>query len=124
MASKLQLRLTLTLILLLLGHTPGGAATSSRAVDSPSNEALARAYKSAIDSFINDLNSRNDEMPEERKQFAASLASYFAEVKLQDDGFCVVFSPKEFNGNPVLGGIVSYCFDESGGILRSTSYER
>lgn len=118
------LPLTLALTLLFLGHTPGSAATSSRTMEPPSNKAMARAHKSAIDRFINDLRSRNDEMPGERRRFASSLASYFTEVKLQEEGFCVVFYPKEFEGSPVLGGVVNYCFDKSGSVLLGTSHER
>ena len=85
-----------------------------------SNIEAARAYQSAINSFVAELDKRATADSSNTKDFMSSLINYRSEVRVEKDGYCVEFSPKEFDGRPVFGGSITYCFDKSGTSLRST----
>lgn len=82
-----------------------------------SNQAIANAYKSAIDQFIGELKLRENEGTKTTGAFMASFESYRSEVLKDDGGFCIVFSPKDSEIGPVFGGSVGYCFDDTGTVL-------
>ena len=106
-----------------LGNSASAIATTSGDARSR-NEAIANAYKSAIDQFINELKVREDEGDEKTGAFMASFESYRSEVREDEEGFCIVFSPNDFEGSPVFGGAVSYCFDGTGTVLEKISKSR
>lgn len=88
------------------------------------NEAIAHAYKIAIENFINELKLREDDKDNDLQEFMASFGSYLSEVREDGDGFCISFYPKEFKGGPVLGGGIKYCFDSTGTVLKRVSKDR
>jgi hypothetical protein len=81
------------------------------------NEAVARAYKVAIDKFVIELSEdlgRDGEM-EDR---LALLRNYQSIVYPEGDGFCISFSPFSLKGEVVFGGSTTYCFDKDGVTLK------
>ncbi len=77
------------------------------------NEAVARAYKLAINKFVVELSEdlgRDGEM-EDR---LALLRNYQSIVYAEGDGFCISFSPFSLKGEVVFGGSTTYCFDKAG----------
>lgn len=115
--------LTLCTLCASLGNIASAMAITSG--DTPSsNEAIANAYKSAIDHFIYELKLREEDGVEKTGAFIASFENYRSEVREDDEGFCIVFSPKDFEGGPVFGGSISYCFDSTGTVLKRTSKSR
>lgn len=77
------------------------------------NEAVARAYKVAVDKFVIELSEdlgRDGEM-EDR---LALLRNYQSIVYAEGDGFCISFSPFSLKGEVVFGGSTTYCFDKAG----------
>lgn len=89
-----------------------------------SNDAVANAYKFAIDEFIKELKLRENEATQTAELFMASFESYRSEVLKDGEGFCIVFFPKDFEQGTVLGGSVSYCFDDTGKVLKRVSKSR
>ncbi|MDR6841541.1 hypothetical protein [Pseudoxanthomonas sacheonensis] len=107
---------------LLMGNV--AFATAKASDTHASNEAIANAYKSAIDQFINELKLRVNEGTKTTGTFMGSFENYRSEVRKDDEGFCIVFSPRDFEGGPVFGGSISYCFDDTGTALKRVSKNR
>jgi hypothetical protein len=102
----------------LLGH-----AVNNGTVKSPvqlSNEAVARAYKSAADRFVGELKEREQPEVGGAAKHMAFFSSYNASVRTESDGFCIVFAPVQFEGRPIYGGVTNYCFDSKGETLLRT----
>lgn len=125
---KNKLRRTTFLLLVsihpLVSYAATPTADAGREIQ-PTNEAVAMAYKHAITQFIEDVASHeDDELAEENKVFMASLSNYRSEVAKNGDGFCIAFSPREFQGSPVFGGRTDYCFNATGTVLQEVRVER
>lgn len=88
------------------------------------NDAIANAYKLAVVEFLGELRQRAGQAEGDAGEFMSSFESYQSEAVSKDDQLCIVFTPKLFKNSPVLGGIVSYCFDASGLSLVETIEER
>lgn len=88
------------------------------------NDAIANAYKLAVVEFLGELRQRAGQAEGDAGEFMSSFESYQSEAVSKDDHLCIVFTPKLFKSSPVLGGVVSYCFDASGLSLVETIEER
>lgn len=81
------------------------------------NVKAARAYQAAINYFVDELDRRAMDDESKAVDFMSMLTNYRSEVRVEKNGYCVYFSPKEFDDGPVFGGAITYCFDESGALL-------
>lgn len=92
-------------------------AAETRTQVQADNEAVARAYKVAIDKFVIELSGdlKRDGGMEDR---LALLRNYQSTVYAEDDGFCISFSPFSLKGEMFFGGSTTYCFDKEGVTLK------
>ncbi|MCA0299106.1 MAG: hypothetical protein LCH68_08905 [Proteobacteria bacterium] len=99
--------LAVLVLVLLMQHSFAAAAhedvLQKRTRVQVDNEAVARAYKVAIDKFVIELSQdlgRDGEM-EDR---LALLRNYQSIVYAEGNGFCISFSPFSLKGEVVFGG--------------------
>lgn len=122
----LKIKTVIQVVLVSLAVSGHAAAAKERATYDAlaTNAKVARAYQSAIKYFVDELELRAKSDTSKATEFMSSLINYRSELRADKDGYCIDFSPKEFEGSPVMGGTITYCFDESGASLISTTESR